>query len=260
MLVRKISIFFIVIIILVELYIHFYVKLEVDNNNFTNNELEEAKEIIIMDKKPWNKIKETKGINYYYIRIIKFDEVKFIEWKNILPDIEYDIIDKLLKIPSKDEERAMSIVNLMISNMKGDIELNEIIQNDLINKSIIKSRNFNVVFTKIKNLVIENNTDNNNLEKLNLEKLNLEKLNLEKLNSETELKEELKEELQDVKIPKVNDNISNTNNDKSIKPEDYNYDGFNNSHHTLFKKDKLIRNNLSAGAYGGKQYARPFRR
>ena len=80
-----------------------------------------------MDKKPWNKIKETKN-KIIIIYIIKFDEVKFIEWKNIIPDIEYDIIDKLLKIPSKDEERAMSIVNLMISNMKGDIELKKLLK------------------------------------------------------------------------------------------------------------------------------------
>ena len=250
MLVRKISIFLIIIIILVELYIHFCVKLEVDNNNFTNSELQEAKEIIIMDKQPWNKIKETREQNYYYINIIKFDEVKFIEWKNIIPDIEYDITEKLLKIPSKDEERAMSIVNLMISNMRSDIELNEIMENDLINKSIIKSRKFNVVFTKIKNLVIENNTDNSNLENFDI----LENLNTEKLNIETELKEELT----DIKIPKVNIN-NKSNKEQSIKPEDYNYDGFNNSHYNLFQKDKLIRNKLTAGAYGGKQYAKPFR-
>lgn len=249
MLVRKISIFFIIIIILIELYIHFCIKLEVDNNNFTNNDLEDVKEIIIMDKDPWTKIKETKGENFYYIKIIKFDEVKFIEWKNIIPNLEYDITDKLLKIPSKDEERAMSIVNLIISNMKGDIELNEIIENDLINKSIIKSRKFNVVFFKIKNLVIENNKNDSDIEELS--NLNTENLNIQK---------ELNEELKQVDIPNVNDNTSNQiNKNKSIKPEDYNYDGFNNSHYKIFKKDKLIRNNLSAGAYGGAQYARPFR-
>ena len=247
MLVRKISIFFIIIIILIELYIHFCVKLEVDNNNFTNNDLKEAKEIIIIDKQPWNKIKETKDLNYYYINIIKFDEVKFIEWKNIIPNIEYDITDKLLKIPSNDEERAISIVNLIISNMKGDIELSEILKNNLINKSIIKSRKFNVVFTKIKKLVIENNINDNNLDDFN----NVEKLITEK---------ELKEEITNIKIPKVNTTDNNQyDKNKSIKPEDYNYDGFNNLHYNLFKKDKLIRNKLTSGAYGGKQYARPFR-
>lgn len=248
MLVRKLSIFIIIIIILIELYIHFCVNLEVDNNNFTNNELKEAEEIIIVNKEPWDKIKETKTQNFYYIKIIKFDEVKFIEWKNIIPDIEYDITEKLLKIPSKDEERAMSIVNLMISNMKGDIDLVEIIENDLINKSIVKSRKFNVVFLKIKTLVIENNTDTSKLEENNLQSINTEKINIEK---------EVTEEL-------LNTNISNNNNNKnennSIKPEDYNYDGFKNSHYSIFKKDKLIRNNLTAGAYIGKQYARPFRR
>jgi hypothetical protein len=256
MLVRKISIFFIIIIILIELYIHFCVKLEVDNNNFTNNELEDVKEIIIMDKEPWNKMKETKGGNYYYINILKFDEVKFIEWKNIIPNIEYDITNKLLKIPSRDEERAMSIVNLMISNMKGDIELNEIIESDLINKSIIKSRKFNVVFTKIKNLVIENNKNSSDIEELS----NLESLNTEKLSIQKELNDELKQVNEHNVNNNVNNNIHpNNSKEKSIKPEDYNYDGFNNSHYNIFKKGKLIRNKLTSGAYGGKQYARPFR-
>ena len=108
-------------------------KLEEENNNFSNRELKEVKEIIIVDKQPWNKIKETKDGNFYYINILHFNEVKFIEWKEIIPDIEYDIHEKLLKIPSKDEERAISIVNLLVSNMKGDIELDEILKNNLIN-------------------------------------------------------------------------------------------------------------------------------
>ena len=250
MLVREISIFIIIIIILIELYIHFCVNLEVDSNNFTNTSLKDIKEIIIMDKKPWYKIKETKDLNYYYINIIKFDEVKFIEWKNIIPEIEYDIHNKLLKIPSNDEERATSVVNLIISNMKGDIEINEILENDLINKSIKKCRKFNVVFFKIKNLVIENNTDSSKKESVDMENLNVDNPyvdtvsinNLESKNIESNLESK---------------NIESKN--KSIKPEDYNYDGFNNVHYNLFKKDKLLRNNLSAGAYGGKQYARPFR-
>ena len=274
MLVRKISIFLIILIILIELYINYFVKLEVESSNFTNTELAEAKEIIIVDKKPWDKIKETKENNYYYINIIHFDEVKFIEWKNIIPDLEYGIHNKLLKIPSKDEERAMSIVNLIISNMKGDIELNEIIKNDLINKSIIKSRKFNVVFTKIKNLVLENNVNSNliqNKDKDNIvEKEILDELskvdtfninnNLENNNSSNN--NSLQQNQNDDK-QKQNQNDDkqkqNESNNKSLKPEDYNYDGFNNSHYNIFKKDKLIRNNLTAGAYGGKQYARPFR-
>lgn len=159
MLVKKFLIFIIIIIILIELYIHFCVNLEVDSNTFTNSELEKVKEIIIVNKEPWVKIKKKGNINNYYINIINFDEVKFLEWKDLIPDLEYDITDKVLKIPSKDEERAMSIANLLISNMKNDIDMSEIIKNDLINKSIKKSRKFNVVFTKIKNLVIENNKD-----------------------------------------------------------------------------------------------------
>jgi len=228
---------------------HFYINLEVTNNNFTNNELEKVKEIIIVNKEPWHKIKESKDINHYYINIINFNEIKFMNWKNLLPDIEYDITKKILKIPSNDEERAMSIVNLMISNMKGDIEIDEIIENDLINKSIIKSRKFNVIFSKIKNLVIENNSEPKNT-------------NLENIELNLGLNQELNKELNKIDTFKVNNNVENEkpqNKVKSLKPEEYNYDGFNNSHYDLFKNNKLIKNNLTAGAYNGKQYARPFR-
>lgn len=265
MLVRKISIFIIIIIIIIELYIHFCVNLEVDSNNFTNTSLKDVKEIIIiMDKKPWYKIKETKDLNFYYINIIKFDEVKFIEWKNIIPEIEYDIHNKLLKIPSKDEERATSIVNLIISNMKGDIEINEIIENDLINKSIIKARKFNVVFFKIKNLVIENNTDNSKKENFNVDNTDIEKelnkidtFNINNLESKNIESNSESKNIESTESNLESKNIESKN--KLIKPEEYNYDGFQNLHYNLFKKDKILRNNLTAGAYGGKQYARPFR-
>ena len=245
MLVREIFIFIIIIILIIELYIHFCVKLEVESSSFTNNELKDVKEIIIVNKTPWDKIKETKDVNYYYINIRKFDEVKYLQWKELIPDIEYDITKKIFKIPSKDEERAISIVNLIISNMKGDIDMDEILKNDLINKSIIKSRKYNVVFIKITNLVIENNSELNS--ELNSEN---NKINKELKNIDTfELDKNINNEYSQKNKPEI----------KSIKPEDYNYDGFNNSHYNLFKKNKLLRNNLTAGAYGGKQYARPFK-
>lgn len=237
MLVRKISIFIILIILLIELYLTYCVNIEIDNNNFTHKELTTVKEIIIINKLPWDKIKETKDQNYYYINIKKFDEKKYMEWKDLISDIEYDISKKLLKIPSKDEERAISIVNLMISNMNNDIKMSDIIENNLINRSIIKSRQRNVLFNKIKNLVIENNseTTKNNLIS------NIDTFN----NDDT----------------KNNDNIKNNDDIKKnvyIKPEEYSYDGFNNPHYNLFNKTNLIKNNLKADAYMGKQYARPF--
>ena len=254
MLVRKISIFLIIVILLTEIYLNYCVELEVESSNFTNSDLEKVKEIIIVNKEPWEKIKESKDINYYYINIKDFDEVKYLEWKELIPDIEYDINSKLLKIQSKDEERAISIINLMISNMKGDIEMNEIFSNDLINKSIRKSRKYNVIFQKLLNLVIENNKkdketfSNNNIDTFDI------------MNENENLKETSDNTSNKVSNKGVNSPVViQPEKQKHIKPEDYNYDGFSNSHNNIFKNDKLIRNNLTAGAYGGKQYARPFR-
>ena len=139
--------------------------------------------------------------------------------------------------------------------MKGDIELDEILKNNLINKSIIKSRKFNVVFLKIKNLVIENNIKEDNTNNNNNEIL------LNEVNEDTKYIDTFK--LNNNKPVMKSNNIKTekqfNNKVTSIKPEEYNYDGFKNSHYNLFKKNKLIRNNLTAGAYGGKQYARPYR-
>lgn len=270
MLVRKICIFLIIIILLTEIYFNYCVELEVDSSKFTNTELEKVKEIIIVNKEPWDKIKESKDINSYYINIKDFDEVKYLEWKELIPDIEYDINSKLLKIKSKDEERAISIVNLMISNMKGDIEMDEILSNDLINKSIRKSRKYNVIFKKLLTLVIENNKkDEETVSNDNIDTFDI-------MNENSKNDNTLDNNLNNISN-KVSNNISNKvlnkvsnkgvnspvviqpEKPKHIKPEDYNYDGFSNSHNNIFKKDKLIRNNLSSGAYMGKQYARPFR-
>ena len=120
--------------------------------------------------------------------------------------------------------------------MKNDINMQEILDKDLINKSIKKSRKYNVVFQKILNLVIENNID----ESANI----LEQMKINDI-------EEIKNTKVDINIPKQK--ITH------VKPEEYNYDGFKNSHNEIFKTDKLIRNNLTANAYSGKQYARPFR-
>jgi hypothetical protein len=262
MLVRKICIFLIIIILLTEIYFNYCVELEVESSKFTNTELEKVKEIIIVNKEPWDKIKESKDINSYYINIKDFDEVKYMEWKELIPDIEYDINSKLLKIKSKDEERAISIVNLMISNMKEDIEMDEILSNDLINKSIRKSRKYNVIFKKLLTLVIENNKkDEETISNNNIDTFDI-------MNENSNNDNTLDNNLNNISN-KVSNKVSNKGvnspvviqpeKPKHIKPEDYNYDGFNNSHNNIFKKDKLIRNNLSSGAYMGKQYARPFR-
>ena len=84
-----------------------------------------------------------------------------------------------LIIPSKDEETALSIINLIISNFKGDLKLEEIINKDLLAISILKCKKFKIVKNKLIEQIIQNMTETqeplnnlNNLNDLNIKKEN----------------------------------------------------------------------------------------
>ena len=135
--------------------------------------------------------------------------------------------------------------------MRKDMNIKDIIDNNLINKSIIKCRKYNVVFEKLRALVNENNSSDNQSELVNEtnQSENIDTFEDKDYNNNT--------------TSNTTSNTTNntvTNNNVNIKPEDYNFDGFSNSHYSIFSKNKLIKNNLSAFAYEGKQYASPFSR
>jgi hypothetical protein len=115
----------IIIIICIEIYFRYY-----DINNKTT---------IISE--PWDKIVVEKNRNKYYIKINNFNLTKYNDWKKNLIKIDYDIYNKYLIIKCKNEEYALAVANLFISNMNDKIELNYIIENDMINISYIEITN-----------------------------------------------------------------------------------------------------------------------
>jgi len=108
---------------------------------------------------PWSKIiyKNNEEYPFYFFIKIKIPSLNDYEnWKNIINNIEFDPRSGEVIIPTGDEETALSIINLMISNFKGDISINDIINKDLITISINKAKKYEVVKSKIKEQISVN--------------------------------------------------------------------------------------------------------
>jgi hypothetical protein len=116
-------------------------------------------ELNFSDPNPWTKINVNNDGNTYHIVIYNFDEGKFMEWKKLVKNINYDVTNKEFSIKTSSEEKALAIVNLVISHMNNDISVNEIIENRLINKSYLKAKKFASVKLKLIELIKENNVE-----------------------------------------------------------------------------------------------------
>jgi hypothetical protein len=243
----EISIGIIIIIIIIQVY---FILNSQNEETFTPvDETNKIKDTIIefVDPNPWTKVVTTPdGKKYFYTKVNKFNEKLYMEWKEIIDNLDYDISTKELIIESKDEPRALAILNLIISNMKGNITITEIFENDLMNKSIIKARKHKVVSKKLLELIKENNEEFSGI------------VNNEDIYSKdtfTQAKQTII--LDEGIVNKITVEESNERH-KTLKPEDYNYDGFENNHISVFSEDKLVRNKLNTEPYGGKMYASPF--
>jgi len=121
---------------------------------------------------PWTKIvykyRHTDPYNFYIkVKIPSLND--FENWKNIITNLYFNPTTGELVIPTKDEETALALANLMVSNFNGDLSLQEIINRDLIAISITKAFKFVVVRNKIREQIITGinykNSNSNNLNK-----------------------------------------------------------------------------------------------
>ena len=106
---------------------------------------------------PWIKVKNYDNYTKYYIKINNIDKKKLEEWEGLNDiNIKYNFTQKCLIIKCLTEEEALAIVNLFISNMCNEIEMNEIIENDMINVSYKKAKKYKMVKNKLIELIKEN--------------------------------------------------------------------------------------------------------
>ena len=150
-------IFIIIIIICIELYIRYYK--DISKKKDKSSKLEKSINI-------WNKVITINNKKKYYIKINNLDQDKFIEWKKNIGEIDYDVTNKYIIVKTKTEEDALAIVNLFIVYLNGDIELDYIIENDLINRSRMKATTYKMVRIKLIELIKEgiDRLDNNNID------------------------------------------------------------------------------------------------
>lgn len=111
----------------------------------------------------WTKIVSKPGSDFKYIFMtskIKIPSLeKYSEWKNIIPNINFDHNTKELILPSNDEDSAIAVLNLMNNHFNDNLSMEDILRKDLINLSIRKSKKYPVVCKKIKEQIIETFTD-----------------------------------------------------------------------------------------------------
>ena len=126
----------------------------VDNNiQVSNNKIQE------FDRPyPWSKIiyiKEDEFPYYYHIKIVIPSLNDFENWKQIIPNLDFNPNSGELIIPSKDEASALAVANLICINFSGQMSIQDILKKDLIKISIIKAKTHEVVRTKLREQIME---------------------------------------------------------------------------------------------------------
>jgi hypothetical protein len=137
----------------------------IDPNMFGKPSEYERDKIIVwsmLDPKPWNKViyryKEKYPFNFYLkVRVPSLND--YSNWKNIISNLDFDPRSGEIIIPTEDEETALSIANLIVSNFRGDLSLEEILSKNLIDISINKAKKYEVVKNKLIEQIMTNLND-----------------------------------------------------------------------------------------------------
>jgi hypothetical protein len=111
--------------------------------------------------KPWEKIMYKYGDEfpfYFFIKIRIPSLNDYENWKDLINNLDFDAQKGEMIIPSKDEETALSIANLIISNFKGSVTINDIVKKDLLQISIEKCKKYPEVKKKMISQIIESTT------------------------------------------------------------------------------------------------------
>lgn len=115
-----------------------------------------------LDPNPWTRIIYKYNQKYpfnFFIKIRVPSLNDYSNWKKIIPNLDFDPRSGEIIIPCEDEETALSITNLIISNFRGDLSLEEIMSKNLIDISINKAKKYEVVKNKLIEQIITNLND-----------------------------------------------------------------------------------------------------
>lgn len=187
----------------------------------------------------WSKVDD----NNYHFKLKSFNRNAYKEWKDIVEDFSYDKEEKEIIIKSIDEPRALALLNLYLSHSNGDITMNEMFENNIINRSITKARKNKVVIEKLTNLIKENNVVRkyNKVEDYN--NVSREIVSEKQIQQDAEKSIDVHPPLQPIQQEKI-ENVSSC--------------AIANNHLENFSYDSILGNTVPVDAYGGNEYASPF--
>jgi hypothetical protein len=119
----------------------------------------QVKEVLFDKPNPWSKIiiDQTQEYPYLFCIRVKIPSLNdFENWKLVVPNLNFDPMTGELIIPSKDESSAIALANLIVINFSGQISLKDILDKNLIDISVTKSKSFEVVQNKLREQIMEN--------------------------------------------------------------------------------------------------------
>ncbi len=108
---------------------------------------------------PWTQIVYIPDDDYpYYFHIkIKIPSLNDYQiWRNVVPNINFNPKSGEIVIPSKDEPSALALANLMVINFSGQMSMDNIIKNKLIQISVAKAKSHRVVQIKLREQIMDN--------------------------------------------------------------------------------------------------------
>lgn len=120
---------------------------------------------VIKNPQPWSAIvfNQNKELKYMFIvriNINNSNKQRYLQtvnqWKEIVPGINLNLESNELVVPAENDNVALAITNLLLNNLKGDLTLKNIVENNLIQISIMKIQNYASVKTKIIEQIMEN--------------------------------------------------------------------------------------------------------
>jgi hypothetical protein len=108
---------------------------------------------------PWSRIlfNEQDEYPYYFHIKINIPSLKDYQvWKQIVPNLDFNPKTGELVIPSKEEASALALANLICINFAGQMSIDNILEKNLIQISVAKSRSYEVVQNKLREQIMEN--------------------------------------------------------------------------------------------------------
>lgn len=129
-------------------------------NDTNKNNLPQEPTVWEFDKpNPWSKVilyEQDEYPYHFHLKIPVPSLNDYQTWKQIIPNLDFNPRTGEILIPSKEEASALALANLICINFSGQMSIENILNKNLIQISVAKARNYEVVQNKLRDQIIEN--------------------------------------------------------------------------------------------------------